>query len=277
MDTVPLVQNTSVFFRNCSSLIALVVLLYDHIITFKFEYKHVWKTSLTPVKVVYIFSRYFGLTCQTLNAALLFTKLHHAPITLTLCRFWFTFVLVSANVLATLMHSIIMLRVYALHHKDKKVGTILALLQMTAICLCIRSWISTYRENVYDDSCVLRRIPPCMLQFGIFVITGQTIIISLTLAKRKVKTQYVAIVRRVVRDGGGFFAFMAVFAITLILPSVRAVRATLLNFAFMWMLTIAPVVTCRLIKGSLQLSAEPLTECSSSSEGVELTSYIDLE
>ncbi|KAF8977105.1 hypothetical protein BDQ17DRAFT_1417556 [Cyathus striatus] len=132
----------SVFFRNCSGLAALIVLLYDHASTFKFEYKHIWK-------------------------------------------FWFTFLLVSANSLGLAMHAIVMLR--SMSSPSSK--------------------------------------------FRIFVVAVEFILVILTLAKRNVITQYKTIVDKVVRDGGGFFAFTVGVSITLILPSVQAVRAPFVNFA----------------------------------------------
>ncbi|KAF8993879.1 hypothetical protein BDQ17DRAFT_1412741 [Cyathus striatus] len=185
----------SVFFRNCSGLAALIVLLYDHASTFKFEYKHIWK-------------------------------------------FWFTFLLVSANSLGLAMHAIVMLR--SMSSPSSK--------------------------------------------FRIFVVAVEFILVILTLAKRNVITQYKTIVDKVVRDGGGFFAFTV------------AVRAPFVNFALMyvchralveelcltatfsWILSMASLVTCRLIKGFFQLAMQPSTDISrGSNSDIEFTSFIDME
>ncbi|KAF8997471.1 hypothetical protein BDQ17DRAFT_1329316 [Cyathus striatus] len=176
----------NVFLRNCSCLAALVVLLYDHASTFKFEYKYIW------------------------------------------------------NVLGFTTHIIIMLRVYALHQKDYKIGILL--------------------------------VVPASVTTGIAVIIQETIMFILTFAKRNVDTLHTNIVNKVVRDGGRFYAFM------IVLPSVQAIHTAYTTYLFVWRLTVFSILACRLIKGLLQISAEPLMNHSSTSNGdVELTSFVNVE
>ncbi|KAF8979341.1 hypothetical protein BDQ17DRAFT_1338301 [Cyathus striatus] len=65
----------------------------------------------------------------------------------------------------------------------------------------------------------------------IFVVAMEFILVILTLAKRNAITQYKTIVDKVVRDGGGCFAFTVGVSMTSILPSVQAVRVPFVNFA----------------------------------------------
>ncbi|KAF8997470.1 hypothetical protein BDQ17DRAFT_1411389 [Cyathus striatus] len=74
-----LTPEQSVFLRNCISLSALVVLLYDYASTFQFEYNYIW-------------------------------KLYPVPIETLLIRYWFTFLIASGNILGLAMHIIVMLR-----------------------------------------------------------------------------------------------------------------------------------------------------------------------
>ncbi|KAF8997482.1 hypothetical protein BDQ17DRAFT_854153 [Cyathus striatus] len=261
----------SVFFRNCSCLAALVVLVYDHVITFRFEYNCIWKRSLTPVKFVYIFCRYSSLICQIVNAALLFTKLYRAPIDPLLCRQWTRFLITTCTVQGTMMHSIVMLRVYALHRKDLKIGILLFILLIAMAGSTLYTWWFPH----HDDVCNLKHATSSMLPYRIWMIAVETIILTLTIAKMNVAAQYANIAEKVVRDGGGFFALMTV---ALILPSVQAVGAAITSFSFIWMLTISPVMTCRLIRGFLQMDEDAsLDQCSRVSDNdVELTSFIDV-
>ncbi|KAF8997481.1 hypothetical protein BDQ17DRAFT_1411394, partial [Cyathus striatus] len=241
MDTLNL--QPSVFLRNSSCLAALVVQILDHVSTFQFECECIWRWSLTTVKFFYICSRYLGLIIQIVNVALLFTKLYDAPINPSLCRYWFTFLISSVVVLGTFLHVIVMLRVYALYRKDFKVGTLLATLLVGVNGLCVHAWWLCYPHTRYDAVCSLEDIPSSLLRFGICVIAEELIVLILTLAK--IATQYVHIVGRVVRDGGGVFVFMVATAIPLILPSLKAVRSTFATFSLVWTLTIVPIVTCR--------------------------------
>ncbi|KAF8997480.1 hypothetical protein BDQ17DRAFT_1329324 [Cyathus striatus] len=133
---------------------------------------------------------------------------------------------------------VIMLRVYALYQKDFKVGMLLAILLVGGDCACV-----------------------------IWVIAEELIILTLTLAKVNIATQYIHIVGRVIRDGGGFFALAVAAhckaaAIPLVLPSVKDIRATFATFSLVfmitrsWDLTIQPIVACRLIKGFLEVDTE---------------------
>ncbi|KAF8997504.1 hypothetical protein BDQ17DRAFT_1329343 [Cyathus striatus] len=178
---------------------ALVVLLYDHASTFRFEYNHIWKHPLTHVKYVYLFCRYFGLISQI---------------------YWFAFLIITGLPLGTALHVVIVLRVYALHQKDYKV----------------------------------------------------------VFSKRNIETQYANIINKVVRDGGNFFVLMLGMSLSvLMLPSVQVIRTTFLIFSF-WSLNIFSILSCRLIKGLLQLSTVSSMDHSKESyNDVELTSFIDVE
>ncbi|KAF8983951.1 hypothetical protein BDQ17DRAFT_751029 [Cyathus striatus] len=156
----------SVFLRNCSCLAALVVLLYDHVITFRFEYKYIWKRPQSPVKSMYLFCRYFGLICQTVNAVLVFSKLQKAPVDAMLCRSWFTFLIASCSVLGTIFHIIVALRVYALHLKDHKIGILLAILLAVILGLRIHTWLLCYRHSTYGDICSVEYVPSSLLYLG---------------------------------------------------------------------------------------------------------------
>ncbi|KAF8997486.1 hypothetical protein BDQ17DRAFT_854398 [Cyathus striatus] len=265
-----------IFLRNCSCLTALVIQLCDHASTFQFESKYIWKRSLTPVKFVYLFCRYFGLICQIINVTLLFTKLYEAPVNPLICRHWFTFLISSIAVPGTMIHAIAMLRVYALHQKDFRVGILLTILLATTSGLCMHAWWLSYPHIRYDSICSLEYLPSSMLR--LWVIAEESIILALIIIKKNVATRYANIVGRVVRDGGGFFVFMVVTALSLILPSAKAIHASLTTFALIWFLTIVSIMTCRLIKGFFQMDVEVPTDLSSeSSRDVEFTSFIDIE
>ncbi|KAF9008303.1 hypothetical protein BDQ17DRAFT_143011 [Cyathus striatus] len=156
----------SIFFRNCGCLAALVVLLYDHVSTFQFEFNSVWKRSLTPIKFVYIFSRYFGLMCQTVNTTLVFSKLRRIPVEQSLCKYWFAFLITTGTFLGMLLHGIVMLQVYALHQKDRKVGFFLVVSMCAIIGACVYTWTICYHHNVYDAICNLEFVPTILLYLG---------------------------------------------------------------------------------------------------------------
>ncbi|KAF8997474.1 hypothetical protein BDQ17DRAFT_1329318 [Cyathus striatus] len=101
----------------------------------------------------------------------------------------------------------------------------------------------------------------------ITAIVLETIIFILTFAKRNVNTLHTNIVNKVVRDGRRFYAFMI----------VQAIHTAYMTYLFIWRLTIFSILACRLIKGLLQISAEPLMNHSSTSnDDVELTSFVNL-
>ncbi|KAF9005464.1 hypothetical protein BDQ17DRAFT_349772 [Cyathus striatus] len=266
----------SIFIRTCSCLASLVVLICDYANTLQFEFRYVWKRPLNSVKFVYLFSRYFGLMSQMVNASLILTKLSQAPVELSMCRAWFIFLFVSCTIMAVMLDGIIMLRVYALHRKDRRVGLLLILIISTNFGLAIRSCVLTYGNDTHDDICNLKLPPRSMIQLGVVVIIGEVIVWCLTLAKRNVGAGHAKVVNKVVREGGWIFALMCIAAITTVLPYTSFLRIAKAGFVLVWPLTIFSVATCRLIKGLLELIIEPSICSGVSSSSRELTSFIDL-
>ncbi|KAF8998835.1 hypothetical protein BDQ17DRAFT_1361650 [Cyathus striatus] len=268
------------FLRNCSCLTSLVVLIYDHATTFRFEYQHIWKRPVTPVKCLYLFCRYLGLICQIVNIILLFTKLYQPPIDPLICGYWYAFLITSLTVLGSALHAIMMLRVYALYGKNVKVGILLAVLLAITAGLSIHAGWLCYPYVRYDDTCGFQEHTHSgMMGLGIWVIVLESIILALTLAKRNASTRHGDIVSKVIRDGGRFFAFMIVGSLVLIFSSVEPISMVLIGFTTIWMLSLSPIMTCGLIREFLQFKteeAQSLDQLRISSSDVELTSFIDL-
>ncbi|KAJ7068844.1 hypothetical protein C8F01DRAFT_1119494 [Mycena amicta] len=53
------------------SIAGLVLIIYDHILTFADEVEHVWKTRFSPANLFYIWIRYFTLITMIINVVFL--------------------------------------------------------------------------------------------------------------------------------------------------------------------------------------------------------------
>ncbi|KAF8994691.1 hypothetical protein BDQ17DRAFT_1330961 [Cyathus striatus] len=150
---------------------------FNPLVQARYQAQNYW--SLTKVKVIYLFSRYFGLLFQ----ALLF-----------FC-----------------MEAVMMLRVYALYNHSKTIGFILVVLFILEASASIVSPFFSLPESQFDAICTGEAAPKAALVFGLIIFFVQTAIALLTIVKRDAGQSIadIKIVKLVLRDGIWVFAFVS--------------------------------------------------------------------
>ncbi|KAF8889110.1 hypothetical protein BD779DRAFT_1521972 [Infundibulicybe gibba] len=260
--------------RNYSSLIALVLLAWDMVLTFGDEYEYIWKRNWTPAKCIYLFSRYFSLAVQISNYVITRVLVsHETPVAHTVCRDWFLFQTACIMSLVYSINAVLMLRVYALYGKSCNTAIFLAVLFLVdIISLSIQGYFCV-KACVFDQACVILGTPsPIVISFSMEMLITQGILWGMTWWKtsRNEAWNGAPLANLVVRDVA--FIFVGTFAILVMpLPYALFVR-TMGHIIPPWFISLLSFAACRL---TIDLPHPDITGVSTQ-DNFEFTSCIDV-
>ncbi|KAF8889115.1 hypothetical protein BD779DRAFT_419724 [Infundibulicybe gibba] len=152
--------------RNYSSLVALVFLIWETLVTSSDEYKYIWKHHWTPVKCIYLFCRYFSLAVQIINYVITRGPISRIPVAYTTCQTWFAFQATCTASLLCAVNVLLMLRVYALYNKDRRIAVFLANLLILDTISTVAHGYHYIKTCGFDDVCLMMSTPPIVLSFS---------------------------------------------------------------------------------------------------------------
>ncbi|KAF9477699.1 hypothetical protein BDN70DRAFT_994780 [Pholiota conissans] len=257
-------------FRKWSAVATQVLLVYEYTITFRSEIRYIWGSPVSFVKAIYLFSRYYGLVVQAVNLYLVSGPLAKLDIPEHVCRRWFYFLISSGCTLAAALDAILMLRVYALYLQDDRVGLFLAAL-FSAQRVVEGILAPIVLDVPLDSICDLRKTHKASIYFGISIMIKHTILLVMTLAKRKLAALGAPVVRLVRRDG--IWVVVLLFAIfATIIPYSFVKQVAKAHVVFGWPMSLISILCCRMIMNMQQLNVNTsdeneeseLTTCTSS-------------
>ncbi|PPQ80966.1 hypothetical protein CVT25_014715, partial [Psilocybe cyanescens] len=116
------------------------------------------------------------------------------------CRRWFIFELIAVSVLMAALDSILMLKVYALHRKERRVGVLLVVLflvQIVVEVICGQRAVNVPFNRICDAS----RTHGSVAYYCISVWVTHISLVVLTACKYDLMKMKIPIVRVVTRDG----------------------------------------------------------------------------
>ncbi|KAF8504083.1 hypothetical protein JB92DRAFT_2969262 [Gautieria morchelliformis] len=118
-----------------SALASLVVLLYDHAITFDAEVLNIWRGPRTLGKLLFLWTRYFGLSSLIIEVTVTF----HASLPNKFCSAFFWLESVSVLIAIVSVDIILLARVYAVYNRNKQLlyGMVGFLLITTAVTMVL--------------------------------------------------------------------------------------------------------------------------------------------
>lgn len=120
--------------EDAFALIAVTVLYYDFILTFRDEVEFVWKTALSPINVLFVANRYFAIMASVVCIVALFSP----NWTLSRCQHFAKFEGLFTEVVVLISEIMLIMRVYAVHKKNNLV--LLILLSIWTVQLCLMSF-----------------------------------------------------------------------------------------------------------------------------------------
>ncbi|KAF8884678.1 hypothetical protein BD779DRAFT_769557 [Infundibulicybe gibba] len=211
------IDPNDVTIRNYSSLVALIFLIWEILVTFGDECKYIWKHNWTPVKCIYLFCRYFSLAVQIINYVVTRDLGSRISVAYTTCQIWFAFQAICTTSLLCAVNALLMLRVYALYNKDRKIAIFLAnLLILDTICTMVHTDYCV-KTCGFDHACSMMSTPPTtLLSFSAQILVVQGTLWGMTLWKNgaeggRIRSQLMCLL---VRDGGFLFVGTFVLVVT---------------------------------------------------------------
>ncbi|KAF8889117.1 hypothetical protein BD779DRAFT_420260 [Infundibulicybe gibba] len=241
---------SDVMIRSYSSLVALVFLIWETLVTSGDECKYIWKHHWTPVKCIYLFCRYFSLAVQIINYVVTQGLISRIPVAYTTCQTWFAFQTTCTASLLCAVNILLMLRVYALYNKDRKIAVFLTNLLIIDIIATIVHCYHCVKTCGFDHACLMMSTPPTVLSFSTQILVMQGILW--------------------VRDGG--FVFVGTFALLVTTVPYAFFVKSLGHLVFSWFISLLSFAACRLTINLLRLDVTG----ASAQDDVELTSCIEV-
>lgn len=112
-------------------LVAVTILFYDFILTFGDEVELVWKTTYSPINILFIANRYFAIMACTICIVALFSP----NWSLSRCQHFAKFEGVFTEVVVLISEIMLIMRVYAVHKKNNLVLLLLSSIWTAQLCL----------------------------------------------------------------------------------------------------------------------------------------------
>ncbi|PFH45396.1 hypothetical protein AMATHDRAFT_71733 [Amanita thiersii Skay4041] len=172
------------FIRFCTTIASTALLALETALLFKEEYRFVWRARISVAKCIYIFSRYFILLFQIANAVIVSTYLRVIPVSRPFCAVWFCTQLSTAALSMVMLEAVLMLRVYALHGKSRKIGITLSCSLFIEICVTTCMISLVFKDLTLDDACVTTNTPRQVIGLGTVTVVQQLLIWGLMFQKR---------------------------------------------------------------------------------------------
>ncbi|PPQ76015.1 hypothetical protein CVT25_003214, partial [Psilocybe cyanescens] len=190
------------------------------------------------------------------NVFLVFWTLSSTDVPERNCKRWFIFQIIAGCVLVAALDSILMLRVYALHQRDKRVGVFLLFLFCGQIGVDVVFGPRSVDVR-YDGVCDSSETHSSVVYFCASVWATHISLGVLTAVKYDLMKMKVPVVRLVTRDGAWImFIVCSLFAV--ITPLAIMNQVSKAHIVFGWPISILSIGTLDLTETSIDL--ENLTE-----------------
>ncbi|KDQ50457.1 hypothetical protein JAAARDRAFT_585327 [Jaapia argillacea MUCL 33604] len=163
-----------------SSVSALAFLVWDIHLTFDDEVEYIWKQAWgSPAKPLFLYIRYFSIIAQVVLLVPRVNLPRTPPSHYLSCRTWFIFKIVAFQSMLSGLGLILMLRVYALYNRARRVRSILQTLFSIEMLLILPIYCALFPLLELDEMCEPRPSP--MSQLPLHLLSGVTAIVQVTL------------------------------------------------------------------------------------------------
>ncbi|KAJ3531248.1 hypothetical protein NM688_g7600 [Phlebia brevispora] len=222
-----------------SQIAALCFLVWDIVITMDDEVTHIWLTPFQPLKLLYLFTRYYSASVLiTLNARNLS------------CQEWVAFEAISAILLEIAVEIILMLRIYAMYAASRKLLRCLIPSFVAQVLIMIASLAVSLPRVMSTPLCIATTFPIEIIAYTISSIIFESFLFGLTVYKffaaRREGWGKKSLLTVLVRDSVWAFAVVLIAMISNTLFFTLA-PATLAALGFPFLLAILGTLGPRLV------------------------------
>ncbi|KAF8625922.1 hypothetical protein AX17_006648 [Amanita inopinata Kibby_2008] len=245
--------------RSYTQMAFLLFLVLETADTLRDEIKYIWRAPWTTLRVLYLISRYFTLAYQIAAFVIVHNYLTRLPIKSRICRAWFHSQMLVSLILFCLLETVLNLRVYALHHKNRKITGLLIVTYIGVICAGVFCNFHTYVSDSFelDEACFPRVGPRHVPIFSIIMAIHQSLLWGLTYAKQRAANRLGwadnPILKVVTRDG--VCVYIGILSLSFgLVPYSLSVRGAS-HIAKCVAISFFSVATCRLIMNTQRLKS----------------------
>ncbi|KAF9038505.1 hypothetical protein BJ165DRAFT_1531593 [Panaeolus papilionaceus] len=161
---------------------AFAFLVWDIIITWGDEIEYIWPQPInSPTKWVFLFTKYFAFVAQirlmTINMGL-----QLGTFSLEVCRQFYVYQVVTGGILMACVQSLLMLRVYALYIRDRRIAYGLVALLVAELGSMPGLIVSTLPQDL-GKMCMKPIKVRDIAFFGLSAVLPQLLVLGLTIVK----------------------------------------------------------------------------------------------
>ncbi|CAL1712778.1 unnamed protein product [Somion occarium] len=222
---------------------AVTFLVYDVLINISDEVEYVWRVPRTWAYWAYLYVRHFAMIALASLLILATNEHNRLGFSSGTCRGWIIYESFLSISLVLLVEAILMIRIYAIFARSKRLLQILSLLFIAECVVSVTGQAFSIINLSFslELGCVVTSTPPAYMASWIAPLTFQTILFVLTIFKCFVtmtkKTGSDSVLFIFVRDGIWAYALMfAVMLLNLLMFQLKA--SPLAPLCFKWALSI---------------------------------------
>ncbi|KAF8989858.1 hypothetical protein BDQ17DRAFT_417763 [Cyathus striatus] len=267
--------------QGYGSFSALVFIVCEHVAISSYEFVYIWRRPMTVVKIIYVFSRYFGLLFQIANPVIYKFHLSYLPVSSTACYNWYLAQSTSFLLICIAMNAVCLLTVYAMYKQSRRAGYILTALFFAEALISIILLLRILASMEFDVICYGTVVSIEHTMLGIILSINVVITVLTAMSKHSTRTTSsdFLIIRTVSRDIGWVFAILLVF-FAYTVPYGMAKQVMRPYIVFSWAVTVFSTLTCRIIinlqqmdLGTSEESSTPLQYVGATPESITLPSF----
>ncbi|TDL18509.1 hypothetical protein BD410DRAFT_497259 [Rickenella mellea] len=264
---------------DVSGVAACACLFYDIFITIDQEVEYIWKSRWTLPKVLYLFARYFAVFVQILATA----ESTSLKVTSTVCAGWAYFEGITGQMLVMGVELLLMLRVWALYKRDRRVLCLLVaiyLAEVTANTVILGMSLpgiksvpplhGLFPPDFPLSGCLPTTVPKFFFSYWIPTLIFESILFILmciNFVRLAWENQPMPLLTLFFRDGTLYYA--VIFAALLIQTLLyELVNSALAQVAIGWQLTMFSIMGSRLV-----LNLRAASDARSNPETLELIKF----
>ncbi|PBK92493.1 hypothetical protein ARMGADRAFT_1063451 [Armillaria gallica] len=246
----------------------LVVLLYDHLLTFSAEVGLIWAARWSVPKVLFLLLRYFVPSSVIIHTHLL-SGIANSYVSNTVCVIWYDISMYLGQISVAISNFLVLLHLWNLWERTPLfICCTLALFTLTAIAniACTTVVVVATSHNMYFDhdlrTCAIRdraHVPllwaPCLA----FEVVAMSAMVYNALSRPR--SLHTDVGKILYRDGIAYFLILfALRLMNLLLASIAPVSLVLLGVFFIWSSTTVTVTRLILNLRELRTRTEKLQD-----------------
>lgn len=233
-----------------SEVAAVTVLTWDIIVTLSEEIELIWQKQWSPAKIMYVIARYLPWAFQMALLAINVNGSTGLHFSISECKKWMAVQAVILQLIVTSVDVILLMRVYALFNKNKRLLSVLSALFVAELTLLSYILAVITPKLTFSDTCFVTSSPPFFVAYWVVSLVFETILFVLTLYKFGYAVQQGWGRRPVMKEfvADGTWAYTLIF-VSMFINSMlyKFVHSPLAGICFTWLLSVLSFAGSRII------------------------------